>query len=250
MKKVITIFLILLITILSSCKKTNSTEVENKSIKQEKIIDGKFIRKIDNGNTILEGYMVENERSGLWKYYDKKKRLNKVERYNKDSLLFVLDKNDYVYKELYLEKIEAYIPIPSKWELNTNHEDQTVLFSALKSTHKSNTSFSPTMFMNYEKLDNASFDEYVVKEKDNLIEKTKNLNVINFKKNKTNKHESYRMFYLTTVNKTQISGVVIWTKVNDKVVIFNGSCSKQEFQEYILLFLEVGNSLTRKETTS
>ena len=42
----------------------------------------------------------------------------------------------------------------------------------------------------------------------------------------------------------EIAGVLIWLELEDKVVIFSGASEKKDINKYLLLFIQIGNSLT------
>ena len=99
MKKVIytlTIFLFLLY----SCK-------ENKNLQKNTNSEEKYIEKDEEGLISVEGSLFNGQKHGVWKYFEKGNLID-VKRFKNDSLLYVLDNEDYIFKEIFIEKINAF----------------------------------------------------------------------------------------------------------------------------------------------
>ena len=245
MKKVITI--ILFAVFLTSCK-NDKKEIKNEASRIEaKKLDGKYHGKFEEydkfGNKVVDGYMQKGNKIGLWKYYNENRTIEKARNYLNDTTFVVLEAKDYKYEEVFFDKIKCYLAIPSSWEKQIEFENPNILISAVKSN--SGDTFNSNIVMSYEKLGNLTPEQYVANNKATLEREYENFNEVSFKKSKVSKFESYELQFATNVNGVDISGITVWSKVNDNIVTFTGSCITEDISKYIFLFKETAYSLTK-----
>lgn len=240
MKKNIFFKALFILFIWFSCSKNDIV------IKAEKV-DGKYHGKYQelnpNGNKLKEGYMVNGLKHGLWKNYENNDLIS-VQRFKNDSLEYELDKNDYIYREVYLEQIQSYVPIPKNWDTNVNFENEKLLLTSVKDCDNPE-GYCPNIVFTYENLDDISFKDFVFNDRKQLSENLEDFKEVKFGKN-NGRYDSYELRYVKRVKGVNTAGLCIWFNFDDKVVIFTSRSEKKEINKYILLFMEVGNSITKK----
>ena len=187
--------------------------------------------------------MINGLKRGIWKDY-KDNNLISVQKFMNDSLEYKLDKDDYIYEEAYLEAINSYVPVSKHWDTNLTFENKKLLLTSVKDCDNS-TGYCPNFIFNYENLDGIPFKDFVLNDRKQIHENIEGFKEIEFDKN-TGKYESYQLRYLKHTKGVEIAGLCIWFNFNDKVVIFRGSSEKDDINKYLLLFIEIGNSITKK----
>lgn len=243
MKKKYTYIFTIVFALFFSCD--NEKE---KNIKADKVngeYHGKYVELDPKGDKIKEGYMLDGKKVGVWKYY-KNNNLVKAEKYLNDSLQLVLDEKDYKYEEQYLKEINSYIAIPQSWKTNLDFDTEHILLTSVKDC-RNEDSYCPNIVLSYEDLENKIFKEYVIEDAKALTDAIENFEKLNFKESKVSKMPSFELKYLSTINGVDIAGVLIWSKINDKIVTFNGNSLQKEASNYRLLFQELGYSITPKK---
>jgi hypothetical protein len=238
-------FFTMLLFLLYSCRDSKTTQKENlqKNINSEE----KYIEKDKDGLISIEGSLLNGKKNGVWKYFDKGSLID-VKRFKNDSLLYVLDNKDYIFKEIFIEKINSYIPIPSNWETNTNHESNNfeIHLTSVKNCNDS-IDYCPNIVLTSEKLLNNDFENYISKYKEEIENSYDKFYFNDLKTNNLKTEESYILTYFINYNNVDIAFLTIFFKENDKVVVFTAASQKNEFDRYIHLFLQIGNSITKKK---
>lgn len=111
---------------LTACSQKNETQ---------NIKSNKHIEYDKEGNISVEGYLKDQKKYGVWKFYNNKKLVD-VKKFNEDTLQYVLDVNDYNYKGVIIKKINSIIPLPENWETNLNFENPNTLLTSVKDCKK------------------------------------------------------------------------------------------------------------------
>lgn len=160
--------------------------------------------------------------------------------------MYKLDEKDYMYKEFFIEKINSFIPIPKYWEVNQIFDENNILLSAVKKCND-DFQFCPNIVLRYENLISNDFEDYV-KEQKNLIQNSfDDLLIKGFNKNKLSVRDSYILKYFVNYNNVDIAFITIWIKDNENVINYTASCEKNELDKNLHLFLQIGNSITKKK---
>ena len=243
------IFYLLLVVLNFSCKIDKSKEIHNTQniIKANQVngkYQGKYLELDSKGNKLKEGYMIDGLKRGIWKDYQDN-NLIRVQKFMNDSLEYELDKNDYIYEEVYLEGIDSYVPIPKSWDTNLVFKNKKLLLTSVKDCNNVKE-YCPNIVFNYENLDGASFKNFVLNDRRQIHENIEGLKEIEFDKN-IGKYESYQLRYIKQTKGIEITGLCIWINLDNKVVIFRGSTEKNDINKFLLLFIEIGNSLTKNK---
>ncbi|AWM12957.1 hypothetical protein DI487_03125 [Flavobacterium sediminis] len=233
-----------------SCKNEDNTKVpfesnQTKSNDQQNNAEEKHIIKDDNGNIIEEGNLLNKQKHGVWKYYEGK-NLIAVKRFYKDSLLYVLDKNDYIYNDVYLQKINSFIPVPKNWNTNTVFNDSNTLLTSVKNCDET-LNYCPNIVLRFEELNSMKFEDYIRNDKDQIQKDFPNLKEVSFSKNNIIKQESYIFKYFINYQNEDIAFLIIWIKNKSKIITYTASSQKSEIEKNLYLFLQIGNSITEKE---
>jgi hypothetical protein len=219
----------------------NSSIAQNKNIINGKL-HGKYIEYNKDSIKLIDGYMSKGLKTGLWKYY-KNNTLNKVEKYSNGDFKFTLDHEDYMYKEVYLSKINSYIPIPKRWETNTKFENPKMILTSVKSC-TDEFDYCPNIMVNIDSLNTLSLKEYAEKNKTELETHIENFKVLSFENKKVMHKNLYVLKYSVLKQNINISGLMIFEKKENNVIIIGSSSEKSVINEYNLLFLETGYSIT------
>ncbi|MCO6164536.1 hypothetical protein [Flavobacterium sp. NRK F7] len=235
--------------IMYSCKNNDSDKNLNtnkeKNIVLKKNIEEEYIKRDEKGNLLIKGNLLNNKKHGIWKCYNQG-NLTDVIRYNQDTLMYTLDKNDYIYKDVFLEKINSYIPIPKYWELNQVFDDANTLLTAVKKCDDS-IAYCQNITLRYEKITSDTFENFVKDYKNQIQNSIKSIIIKGFDKNKLYPKDSYILKYYINYNNTDLAFMTIWIKDNENAIIYTASCEKEELEKNLYLFLQIGNSITKKK---
>jgi len=129
---------------------------------KDKKFEGLYKSYHQNGNIKSIGINLKDKKEGIWKFYDEDGKLFKVDNYESGEVLFNLDVNDFLFKEIKLTPTDYSIKIPSKWSLN-KIDNSLGLLNAEQLC--SNTSqICPNVTITYESLnENSTYVDYVEK---------------------------------------------------------------------------------------
>ncbi len=232
----------------NSCNSINKKQENSITIKAKKVngkYQGKYVELDANGNVLKNGYMIDGLKRGVWKSYENN-NLTSVQKYMNDSLQYELDKNDYIYKEVYLEAINSFVPVPKSWDTNIAFEEERLLLTSVKDCDNP-SGYCPNIVFSYEVNGGEfSFKDFVLNDKKELLENIDNSKEISFNKN-IGRYESYQLRYKTTIENVTITGIMIWFNLDNKIVVFSSATEKSEIDKFVLLFLELGNSITKNK---
>lgn len=239
------------IVILAFCScKDNNPDLNNKTDKNTNIVNNstiekEYIEKDENGNILISGNLLDGKKHGIWKYYNKGILAN-VKRFQKDTLMHILDETDYMYKDFFLEKIDSYIPIPKYWETNQTFDDESILLTAVKKCDDS-IAYCQNIVVRYENIVSNNFEDFVKEYRKQIQNSFDKIIIKGFDKNKLTTKDSYILRYYVNYNNTDIAFITIWTKDNENAIIYTASCEKNELEKNLHLFLQIGNSITKKK---
>lgn len=248
MKKYLRIKLLLLIILLQySCLNITVKPRESKKVKNK--CHGECFEADFKGDTLMRGIKRQGLKSGLWKGY-KNDTLISVEKFMNDTLQFQLDKDDYIYEKIYLEKISSCILVPENWEINTEFDNKKNLLTAVKDCNTSKV-YCSNIILRHDDLTGHTYKDYVLNNREQMLKETGNeiasIEEIDFKSNK-GKYEAFQAMYLIKMeNNIDLVCVMVWFNYKDKVINFMGTAEESEINTYLLLFSELGNSLTENE---
>lgn len=218
---------------LTACSQKNETQ---------NIKSNKHIEYDKEGNISVEGYLKDQKKYGVWKFYNNKKLVD-VKKFNEDTLQYVLDVNDYNYKGVIIKKINSIIPLPENWETNLNFENPNTLLTSVKDCK--NESYCPNIIVTSEEQTSSSFEKHVNDFKNQIINNYKDVKILELKKNPLTKEESFQMKYSYTHNNIELIYIIFWMKDNKNITTFCGSCEKVDYIKYSYLFYEIGNSIKK-----
>lgn len=244
MKTKIFLFIII-VFIIYSCK-DNDSNLNNKSnISSKNKIEKEYIEKDKKGKIIISGNLLDGKKHGIWKYYNKG-ILTNVKRFQEDTLIYVLDETDYMYKDFLIEKIDSYIPIPKYWETNQTFDDDSILLTAVKKCDDS-IAYCQNIVIRYENIVPNNFEDFVKKYKKQIQNSYGKIIIKGFDQNKLTTKDSYILRYYVNYNNTIIAFITIWIKDDENAIIYTASCEKNELEKNLHLLLQIGNSITKKK---
>jgi hypothetical protein len=93
----------------------------------------------------------------------------------------------------------------------------------------------------------VKFEEYIQKDKNQIQKDFPNFKEVSFSKNNMIKQESYILKYFINYQNEDIAFLVIWIKDENKVITYTASSQKSEIEKNLYLFLQIGNSITKKK---
>lgn len=244
MKTKIFLFIII-VFIICSCK-DNDSNLNNKSnISSKNKIEKEYIEKDKKGKIIISGNLLDGKKHGIWKYYNEG-ILTNVKRFQEDTLMYVLDETDYMYKDFLIEKIDSYIPIPKYWETNQTFDDDSILLTAVKKCDDS-IAYCQNIVIRYENILPNNFEDFVKKYKKQIENSFGKIIIKGFDQNKLTTKDSYILRYYVNYNNTVIAFITIWIKDDENAIIYTASCEKNELEKNLHLLLQIGNSITKKK---
>lgn len=230
----------LLLSCNNSGGEVESTDVSNKG-------DGVYTEKHDNGNVFVRGFLKKGLKEGVWKYYQKDGSLADVYLFSEDSLLFELDKDDFIFSAKSLNKHNASIEIPIKWEV-VQEKESSLLLTANKLCGDSMI-FCPNLTVVYESIQKSEikFEEYIKKCINLLEQKFPYFKLVAAGDVSNEDHLGYQITYLMLIDNVKLGGITTWINNGSDVYIITGMASNEknsEFLKYKSLFQEITSSFS------
>lgn len=198
-----------------------------------KIKDGEWVERYDNGNISKSGFINNGAKNGIWKYFHTDGSLEKVHQYFNDTLLFVLDKNDFLFSRQFSENKEIGINIPIRWEIQKDNS-QTLLIARKQCIDS--TAFCPNITITKDILsdsNNIDFENYV---KSNIILLSERLpyfkpiaggNII------IDTLPAYQLTYLMQVNGVKLGGITTWIYNGLDAYVITGMAINEQDSEFL-----------------
>lgn len=232
--------LILILGLFLKCKKTDD---KNSNYSKGKL-EGEYIEYDDN-RVIVRGDYKDGLKSGLWKFYDKDGKLEKVVKYAEDTIHAILDKEDFKLQKIVLNKEKLSILLPEKWKAITKFEaPQRLIVSRKECTE--NQDYCPTIILKKGKLENYSFERFVEFDRSNIIKTLDTFIEVSFRDKMVSSFNSYELKYLTKIDNVTIGGIIFWYDIGDGDVIqLHTSSDGNDIVKLDLLFLEIAESLNK-----
>lgn len=238
MKKLVFIFCFNFFLI--SCDKKTEKESSPSSVNQK---SNKHFEYDSDGNILVEGFIKDKKKYGVWKFY-KNKKIIEVKKFNEDTLQYVLDAEDYNYKGILLKRINSTIPIPNKWNTNLSFDNPNTLLTSVKDCEEDKL-YCPNIIVTSEEQTSPSLKNHVLDFKKQIKANFKDVEIIELKKNPLLQDESFQMKYTYVYNNVEIIYIIFWIKNNNYITTFCGSCEKSDYLKYSYLFYEIGNSIKK-----
>ena len=233
-----------IIIIFSSCKKNSSEligKVPQENVAKDTVKDKKYLKKDANGNVQVDGWLSNGKKHGVWKYYDKTS-LKEVKRFSNDSLLYILDKDDYIIKGVLIKKINAYLPVPVSWDTNTTFDDKSTLLTSVKKCDD-NLRYCPNVVWQYGEFKSESLEKDVTEYIEKFKAEYPNVKIFNVSKNTLISKESYILRAYIDHQGVGIAQYYIWIKDKNNVIVGSASCEATELEKNLHLFMTLVNSI-------
>ena len=248
------ILLLFCITLFISCDDSNNTvknsddipvTIENKNGETDykmEVDSNSSIHVIDKKDGSTEkGLLVQSKRNGVWKVFDKSKVLSNVYYYYNDSLLYVLDKNDYNFVR-YNVNGSLSILKPKNWEVYPNTNNKQILASFQKPVTNNVNFFTPLINIQSDSLQKSnSFEDYVNHEVQSLNNNS-TFKLMSIKEYGIGNYKATQATYIIIVNDIKLGVVTSWINKGKAIYIINCMASnenKGDFLHYKELFQDI-----------
>jgi hypothetical protein len=253
---------VIFITILVSCNKVNKKEdqktivpeykkeyFENGNVKthvgmKNGIEHGVYFEYHEDGSLAVSGLKINGKKNGLWKSFDKKRKIIFVKQLYNDNLVYELNKEDFKFRKTKLNK-KIKIDVPYKWKVNEYPDSKQILLTARKECDE-NIEFCPTFSLTLEKRE-KSFELKKYKENtDSILQmKFSNYRILKERDYSFKGITYYEKIYTGVVNNIQLGGISTWVFKNDKIYVITGFALNEKensFLKFEGLFKDVTNS--------
>jgi hypothetical protein len=137
--------IIVLATFIASCAQGDS--IKSKAFIRTNRDDSIFSVRLPSGSGA--GILRNGDKFGTWKFYDTKNVLSNVQQYYADTILFALDKADFVYGAV--KYGSSFVRLPKSW--NVNHDNEKHVLICTKEV--AGSSFNPTIVITKERYNQS-----------------------------------------------------------------------------------------------
>lgn len=214
------------------------------------IMNGEYIKYFIDGQIEEQGLMINGTKNGVWKTYDNKGGINKVQEFYNDTLLFVLDESDFLFKQEVVDEGNFEMMIPKEWEIIRNVDAPLLLISS--KVCDETIKFCPNITISKEELGNQiDFSDYIQRNVDLLSQQLSYFKPIAKGDIEIDGNSAFQLTYLMQVEGVKLGGITTWIKANNYVYVITGMAineKESEFLKYKGLFQEVTSTL--KSTVS
>ena len=223
----------------------NRKEKMNAQLKAGKM-QGAYRSFYENGTAREKGMMADDQKTGLWYFYDSSGRLNQVGIYANDKMVRNLDTADYhlVSKKLAPEKMQ--LTVPYDWQVVDVGVNPMVVMVCEKKCNEADQ-FCPNFTFTKEPLDGrGTFDDYIAYGDTMLKATIPNFKLVSKGKTTINGYKAYRVEYRGKAENLQLGSVMTLFYAKDTVYIMNCMAKDQpkgNFDNYQNLFMEISNSV-------
>ncbi|MEM7161592.1 MAG: hypothetical protein AAF487_04045 [Bacteroidota bacterium] len=187
---------------------------------------------------VVHGKMNEGQKTGVWKTFDENSNLVEVVHYSGDSILHILDLQDFDFE--LLSNDEFTMLVPKNWRYNSSEAPEH-LFSYTKQTDKN---FNPSITMTKFDSQGLSLSEFEQIAFQNLIASYEIVKEVERTEVLKNGLNVIRKSYMIK-NESLEFGAVSFLFKNlkyDSVLIMTGYCELEDILKYKGVFDEIGIS--------
>lgn len=222
--------LMILFLIFLSCSTGNKKE----------FTDGLYVTKYPNGNVFIKGLVLNGNKNGVWKVYDKDGNLLKAYHFFKGKKLFDIDIDDYNLDTKFFNS-ELTIKLPKEWIFKEDIEKQAITavkpqsndsvlspsFNITKSIIPEGKTFDDIEEISINEL-KSFFPDFKLKEK--KFDKIADLDCFVF-------------IYLVKYNKKTLAVYSFYYKSGKDVYLLTCMSEGSEFLKYKDLFEEISKTI-------
>lgn len=197
-----------------------------------------------NGNIKQFGNLVDGKKVGTWKFLSWDSKLDSVVLYEDDKPVFILDKTDFEFSEVYFAENKFKIKLPNKWV--KVDEPKALLVARKSDCIKPN--YCPNIIIEVGNINTNDLHSYVKLYFDLLSKNLEKFSIISERQFLINRFVAYEVGYVFDIKGEQIGNLN--TFIINGSSIYNISCSasnrpRGEFLKFKNLFEEITFSFTK-----
>lgn len=209
------------LSILYSCnsKSANTNKGVNKDFTNDSLSsaanrstsNGSLTNYYFNGNVKSKGLIINGKKYGTWLYYNKNGEIDSAFQFENDSVIYILDKNDYNFKSIKLFN-KIIISIPQNW---TSKSDSLV-YTAYKWINSADTNI-PIVTISHEYL-HVDLQTYI-----NECIKYLKMSYVDYFRivfandSVDNKYLKFQLAFVAKQSNMQVGGLIYWSVIDQQI---------------------------------
>lgn len=209
------------------------------------VMNGPYQTFFEDGKPQETGTMTGGNKTGVWREYNNKGKLEKVDVYNNNQVIISPNPKDYDLKLHKMPKVGLQIMVPKSWKSEDNpSKDQPVIFVSAKNCTEADV-FCPNMSITLDKLDTVTFEQYIQIGHQILKEQFPGFELLNEHRDSIDGMPTYQTQYSGVIHNMKLMAITKIINKGGAVYVFTGMARDTpvgEFEKFKSMFLEAADS--------